>query len=115
VIAIGTTTIDSRLPDVCAALDEQRRYRIAQLDELAGKPATDASASWGAPDDTVHALKSGARFALAEIEAALSRMDAGRYGICQACDAAIPIERLEVLPMAALCLNCQHARDPKRG
>jgi DnaK suppressor protein len=69
----------------------------------------------GPPDDIVHALKSGARFALAEIEAALSRMDAGRYGICQACDAAIPIERLDVLPMATSCLNCQHARDARRG
>jgi RNA polymerase-binding transcription factor len=112
-IAIGT--IELRLPDVRAALEEQRRYRIAQLDEPAGKPATHASASSGAPDEVVHALKSGARFALAEIEAALSRMDAGRYGICQACDAAIPIERLEVLPMAALCLNCQQARDARRG
>jgi len=37
---------------------------------------------------------------------ALARIDAGVYGICQACRAPIPDERLETLPAAALCVPC---------
>jgi RNA polymerase-binding transcription factor DksA len=113
-IAIDTAKFDARRRDLRVALEEQRRFRLAQLDELAGEPSADASASSGASDDVAHALRRGARFALAEIEAALKRMDSGRYGICQECDSAIAIERLEILPMAALCLSCQHVRDTQR-
>lgn len=41
------------------------------------------------------------------VEEALSRIDAGSYGICPRCGASIEEERLEVLPEAALCLPCQ--------
>jgi RNA polymerase-binding transcription factor DksA len=112
-IAISTDTIGSRLPDLRAALEEQRRVRLAQLDELAGELSAGADVS-EAPDDVAYALLRGARFALAEIEAAVKRMDSARYGVCQDCDNAIAIERLEILPMVALCLSCQRVRDSQR-
>lgn len=42
---------------------------------------------------------------LAEIDAALRRIEAGTYGTCQACGGEIPVERLEVHPWAALCID----------
>lgn len=44
---------------------------------------------------------------LSEIDAALARLDDGTYGKCVNCDVAINTERLEALPAAPRCLNCQ--------
>ena len=41
-----------------------------------------------------------------EARAALHRIDAGVYGLCEACDRPIPYERLEALPHARRCVNC---------
>lgn len=44
---------------------------------------------------------------LAEIDAALVRLDDGTYGKCVDCGEQISSERLEALPAAARCMNCQ--------
>lgn len=44
---------------------------------------------------------------LASIENALERMREGEYGQCEACDESIPLVRLQALPYATLCINCQ--------
>lgn len=41
------------------------------------------------------------------VEEALDRLGAGDYGICLACDQPIPPKRLEVLPWARYCVQCQ--------
>jgi DnaK suppressor protein len=43
---------------------------------------------------------------LNEIDAALQRMDEGRYGLCTSCGAGIALGRLQVRPQAALCISC---------
>jgi len=43
---------------------------------------------------------------LAEIDAALERVEAGTYGVCEECGARIPEERLEARPTARHCLGC---------
>ncbi|WP_253943888.1 TraR/DksA family transcriptional regulator [Nocardioides marmotae] len=43
---------------------------------------------------------------LAEIEAALDRLAAGTYGVCERCGRPIPAERLEVRPEARRCVAC---------
>jgi len=44
---------------------------------------------------------------LSEINRALKRIDEGAYGICESCGNAILVERLEALPYAELCIDCQ--------
>jgi RNA polymerase-binding transcription factor DksA len=46
--------------------------------------------------------------ALAEIEAALSRLAAGRFGWCQQCGAAIAASRLTQIPQIRYCPACDH-------
>ena len=43
---------------------------------------------------------------LVEIDAALARVDAGTYGVCERCGVAIPAGRLEARPVARLCVPC---------
>lgn len=44
---------------------------------------------------------------LAEVKAALERLDAGTYGTCTRCGRPIAAERLEAIPWAAHCIECQ--------
>lgn len=48
---------------------------------------------------------------MAEVEAALHRLDAGAYGDCEDCGEAIPLQRLRVQPAARRCAACQSARE----
>jgi DnaK suppressor protein len=44
---------------------------------------------------------------LASIEKALTRMREGQYGVCEACGNRIPMARLNALPYATHCIECQ--------
>ena len=57
--------------------------------------------------DRRHARRRTRSNVLAEIDAALERIDAGTYGNCANCGAEIPTERLEALPYATLCIDCK--------
>jgi DnaK suppressor protein len=48
----------------------------------------------------------------AEIDAALTRIDAGSYGRCEVCGAAIAPERLHARPAARHCVRCAAGRGP---
>ena len=50
---------------------------------------------------------------LASIENALERMRAGHFGVCEGCTTKIPMARLNALPYATLCIDCQ--RDSERS
>ena len=50
---------------------------------------------------------------LAEIDAALARIDEGTYGICVRCGKPIGQERLDALPWATLCIDDK--RKQERG
>ena len=50
---------------------------------------------------------------LANIENALERMKAGSYGLCEVCSGKIPLARLNALPYATMCIECQ--RDLERS
>lgn len=48
---------------------------------------------------------------LGEIDAALKRIEDGTYGICANRGEQIPVERLEALPWATLCIDCQREQE----
>jgi RNA polymerase-binding transcription factor DksA len=48
------------------------------------------------------------------IEAALDRMRQGKYGECAGCGSAIPSNRLDALPWATHCADCEEGRERKR-
>jgi len=54
----------------------------------------------------VAALLASARARLAEVEAALGRLRAGTFGVCESCGASISPERLEALPGTRTCITC---------
>ena len=50
---------------------------------------------------------------LSSIETALERMRDGSYGICEECATTIPLARLQALPYAMTCIQCQ--RESEKG
>ena len=53
------------------------------------------------------ALREAAERRVREVDAALARIDAGTFGRCTACGEPIAEARLDALPWAALCIDCQ--------
>lgn len=87
-------------------LREQTELVAQQVDDLEDLPAG-AAGSLEVERDVAEELLVLRRQAIEEITSALARIDDGTYGTCQECHSAIPIERLEVLPHARLCVTCQ--------
>ena len=58
----------------------------------------------------VAALVDQARQHLADIDAAVSRLDDGSYGSCERCGRPIEGERLAARPVARTCMTCASRR-----
>ena len=54
---------------------------------------------------------------LRQIDRAVRRLDSDpdEAGVCEDCGEDIPDKRLQLMPWATLCPDCQSSRDPKRG
>src|SRR5690242_19575283 len=86
---------------------EQRDSASATGDEM------DIARS-AAENETSASLIERAEERLRYIDAALSRLERGDYGICAECGEGIPLERLTVVPFAILCVDCQQNRSAPR-
>ncbi|MCU1426376.1 MAG: DNA-binding protein [Actinomycetia bacterium] len=58
----------------------------------------------------VEALAGSLRDTLSDIDAALSKFDAGTYGQCEECGGPISEARLEAAPAARTCIECASKR-----
>ena len=56
-------------------------------------------------------LRDRERLLLQKIETALSKIDEGTFGICEACEEPIELKRLEARPVAELCIRCKEAQE----
>jgi DnaK suppressor protein len=100
-----------------ARLYEDRRFRRQQLREIAhgANDIVDTTCTTIAAHSEVrHKLTVAAQTALAETEAALARMHAGRYGGCGRCGRTISLHCLSVHPQARYCTRCQHFLETQR-
>lgn len=52
---------------------------------------------------------------LANIENALEKMREGEYGLCEGCSKPIPLARLQALPYASTCIECQREAEKSGG
>lgn len=68
-------------------------------------PAEQAAETLNRELDT--SVQERVRAELEEIEAALRRLDSGRYGLCEICGEEIAAGRLEAMPAARYCVTDQ--------
>ncbi len=57
----------------------------------------------------VSALLAGARSNVEELDAALARLAAGSYAVCERCHSQISSERLAALPAGRTCFDCANS------
>lgn len=98
--------------EVRRLLEDRRQFLSAKVDEIEGdlrepadpdfaEQATEAEA-----DEVLEGLESSALLEIAQINAALSRIDEGSYGECTTCGEPVGEKRLEIIPQAAQCIKC---------
>jgi DnaK suppressor protein len=108
---------DQRMDAVRAKLLEERERLLAEVSETIRAPGQMTYGSQAAAASQVFdqqrdlALRDRAEHHLALVDAAIARLDAGTYGACQRCSKPIAAERLEALPWAAYCIDCQRIVD----
>ncbi len=52
---------------------------------------------------------------IGKIMEALNRIEKGSYGICEACEEEIGLERLKARPVTTLCIECKKRQEVPRG
>ena len=98
------TTESIPLAGVQRELERQLEERLAVLQEL--EPFALPSV-----DPVAYQSAASHRVAIEQISAALNRIAGGTYGQCTRCGRQIAPARLEVLPHAAACIECQSRAD----
>lgn len=89
-------------------LNESMRDQIGELSVSDNHPADIGSEMFERSKDI--GLHENRERHLTDVKEALSRMERGEYGRCQACGAPISYERLQAIPSAAYCVD--HVPDP---
>lgn len=83
---------------------------LKQLREQSGSDVVDAALD-AAQDEISSQLAEVESRELASIERALERIRQGTYGLCEVCVSKIPMARLNALPYATMCIECQRAAE----
>ena len=115
------TTMDVHTQTHLKQLRDLLRFRLRELesdvlaDELAARDRSDVHEVTDFKDgaeqevrervDSAQAQRDRAE--MAQVLAAIDRLDHGRYGDCAGCGEAIALERLRVQPAALRCAPCQ--------
>lgn len=88
-----------------AALDQRLHHIEDDLDQPHSRDWDDQAIEREG-DEMLESMGSQGLVEVAQIKAALARMDAGTFGLCQGCDEPISEARLAVLPHTPWCKDC---------
>jgi len=86
--------------------------RRRSLSDTAPSTPGDPSARWSDYEAVPEPRSDLVRRELAEIEAALLRIQEGRYGTCLNCGGPMGLQRLRAIPEARYCLACSGQAHP---
>ena len=118
---MGGVRDDGAVEDVRRRLAREHEQTLARLADLTADHDSVVAASLDTNADDEHdpegttiafersqigALVRHVRHHLAEVDAALARVETGSYGVCEGCGSPIGDTRLEALPAARLCVEC---------
>jgi len=83
---------------------------LAQLSSTGAGDSADVAFESGSDEMTSQLAEFDAR-ELTQIERALTRLKQGTYGVCEGCQKKIPVGRLNALPYATHCVECQREME----
>jgi DnaK suppressor protein len=110
---------NAKYREIVSAL-QQQRSELLRL--VTAKPLSEGIEITACPDLNDQAtaemdqhfmlsLKERERNLLKQIDSALARLAADRYGICEECGEEIPLRRLQARPMTTLCIACKTLQE----
>lgn len=109
-------TQQQQLRDKLTDHKRELEKRVDRIHQHAREPL-DADSSEQAAQlgnvEVVSALENEAVHEIALIDAALRRLEDGRYGICVTCGEDISPKRLEAWPASAECVDCAETSRPR--
>ena len=116
--AVTTPVLDG--PQWRALLEARWQARLQELTELslayhaAAEAVADGTVDEPGQRETqaLLSLAVGARRKLEDVEEALGRLAAGRYGRCEQCGAGIPAGLLALIPETRYCPRCDAPPGP---
>jgi RNA polymerase-binding transcription factor len=123
---MATARNDLDLTAVRRELEARREQTRERLGVLSARPELGTAQGFGKRigDGTTEAVSrltdigvgDSLERVLERTERALAKLDAGTYGLCDACGDPIPAGRLRALPEGVLCLKCAQTqrRAPAR-
>lgn len=86
-------------------VDSEEEHHMADAGDFGGD-------AWD--EDTALTLLEEEGNELEQIEWALERIEDGTYGLCRLCETPIALLRLETLPLATTCVECQRELESNR-
>jgi len=96
-----------------AHLDRDLAVSVRGLDHVRGDTPDQASDSLERENAGFLAQMDAAQ--VGQIDAALTKITEGTYGVCEDCGKPIPDRRLRVLPFASLCTKCKEQEERHGG
>jgi RNA polymerase-binding protein DksA len=117
--AIDTEQFRERLLDERARVQEAIDYLHAQHpgsleDETQEIPSDNHPgdvATYTLDREIDYTLEGHSEQVMAQIDAALGRIESGTFGTCTNCGKSIAEERLEARPWASMCIDCQRLAE----
>jgi DnaK suppressor protein len=107
--------VQKKLIEMRLSLIREAKAEIVQILDAGGKyngVSDDGDLADVAIRDALQATNlTRHRTKLKAIEEALRRIDEGDYGICEDCDEEIPVGRLNAMPFAVRCIECQEKQE----
>lgn len=104
-------------------LNTKREMWNGLREEIFGKLGRDYASQYDIPhdleesslldliEDTGLAIADIRRKRLERLEESLKKLETGGYGLCDNCSREIDEERLEAMPFAELCIDCERDRE----
>ena len=100
-----------RLMRAVDAAEEALRDDIATPGTLSNVPPHPADRAVEGADEQI-AIAQNEEQLLADTEAALERIEAGTFGLCQNCGREIGHDRLSAIPYTSWCIECAQKIEP---
>jgi len=87
------------------ASDSDQADESSELSDYDNHPADAATDTFEREKEM--AINDNLDYLLQEVDRALEKIAAGTYGLCDRCGGRIGVERLNALPHAVFCIECQ--------
>jgi len=112
--------VDSDIRKIQASLEVERKRLLDEQEQLRASGLPSKGRREGSPygkreEEATESFELEKRLALGwqiekqlvDIENTLSKIAAGKYGLCESCGKPIESVRLQVLPQARACISCE--------